>query len=149
MRKSWKRGSYPAPVYVGEFDDGTVARISFWSEAGKPFDFESGRRTLATIYSRPEIRHQFNGSRRHTALCESAFKTYAPRVIVDGYVEHDVPGEPWMRVRDPLYAAPAQAVAEIVEMPRRQNWRAVADSARRALETGDAAAALAILQRVA
>src|SRR5271165_4756338 len=38
---------YPFPVYVATFADGTVARMSFWNKAGKPWDFASGRRLLA------------------------------------------------------------------------------------------------------
>ncbi len=34
---------WPAPVYEGRFADGTVQRMSFYSLAGKPIDFDRGR----------------------------------------------------------------------------------------------------------
>lgn len=37
------KGMWPAPVYVATFADGTVGRHSFYSQAGKPLDFERGR----------------------------------------------------------------------------------------------------------
>jgi hypothetical protein len=37
-------GIWPAPVYVGTFADGEVVRMSFWSQQGKPIDFDRGRR---------------------------------------------------------------------------------------------------------
>ena len=68
---------YPYPVYEAHFADGTVERMSFWTKAGQPFDFVTGR-----------------------AHCEIA--TLAP--AVDGFIEHDVPGQPWLRVRDPHFS---------------------------------------------
>lgn len=38
------RSIWPAPVYEGRFADGTVQRMSFYSLAGKPLDFDRGRR---------------------------------------------------------------------------------------------------------
>ena len=35
---------FPAPVYVAKFADNQVVRMSFWSPAGEPLDFERGRR---------------------------------------------------------------------------------------------------------
>lgn len=42
-----KQSIYPPPVYVATFADGTTCRMSFWSQAGKPFNFERGRRLCA------------------------------------------------------------------------------------------------------
>ncbi len=67
---------YPYPTYEAHFGDNRVLRMSFWSKAGQPFDFEAGR-----------------------AHCEIAMLAPA----VDGYVEHDDPGKPWVRVRDPHF----------------------------------------------
>ena len=71
---------YPYPVYEAHFEDNTVLRMSFWTKAGQPFDFVTGR-----------------------AHCEIA--TLAP--AVDGFIEHDVPGQPWLRVRDPHFSGAA------------------------------------------
>ena len=178
------KGMWPSPVYVAEFDDGTVGRASFWSPAGKPFDFAAGRRGLATIYARPEdesgladrdgnpikidlnavrepdIYHHKCGHWSHDWAasygggggcgvewrstdkewscpngCPSHYErhrkvdrdsgargpvsliVYPPRVIVDGYVEHDVPGEPWVRLRDPHFIA---AEAPMIPPARRK-----------------------------
>ncbi len=73
---------YPHPVYEAHFSDGTVARMSFWSQADKPWDFHRGWRVLATAYRKP---------------------------IVAGYVEHDDPAKPWVRIPDPLFTGEAMA----------------------------------------
>ncbi len=68
---------YPYPTYECHFADNRVLRMSFWSKAGQPFDFEAGR-----------------------AHCEIAMLAPA----VDGYVEYDNPSKPWLRVRDPHFS---------------------------------------------
>lgn len=73
LRKGWF-GSL-APRYVAEFSDGTVARVSFWQAKGKGYDFARGRKVAA-------------GS--------------SGKAVVRGFVEHDVPGEPWVRIEDPM-----------------------------------------------
>ncbi len=74
---------YPHPTYEAHFADGTVARMSFWSAAGKPWDFNRGWRVLATAYRKQ---------------------------IVAGYVEHDDQSKPWVRVADPFFTGEAVAV---------------------------------------
>ena len=71
---------YPYPVYEAHFSDNTVARLSFWSRAGKPLDVDRGRRLVGLIYS--------------------------GKTAVDGFVEHDPAdmAKPWYRARDPLYS---------------------------------------------
>ena len=71
---------YPYPVYEAHFADGTVARMSFWTPINKPFDFTLG-----------------------AAHCE----LYRLAPAIDGYIEHDVPGQPWIRVRDPHFSGEA------------------------------------------
>lgn len=71
---------YPHPVYVAEFEDGTVGRMSFWQPLGKPWNFEHGR-----------------------SLCEIVWRM----PVVTGYVEQNFSGaidesRPWHRVRDPM-----------------------------------------------
>lgn len=68
---------YPYPVYEAHFADNTVARMSFYTQAGKPTDFERGRNLLARTYRKP---------------------------VVGGYVEIDQPGKPWIRQADPMNA---------------------------------------------
>ena len=84
-RTNGSKCMYPYPVYEAHFADNTVLRMSFWTRAGQPFDFTTGR-----------------------THCEIA--TLAP--AVDGYIEHDVPGQPWLRVRDPLFSGAAVEVAK-------------------------------------
>ena len=80
---------YPYPTYECHFADNRVLRMSFWSKAGQPFDFEAGR-----------------------AHCEIAMLSPA----VDGFIEHDIPGKPWIRVRDPHFSG--EAVEPVKGKPR-------------------------------
>ena len=83
---------YPHPVYEAHFSDGTVARMSFWSAAGKPWDFNRGWRVLATAYRKQ---------------------------IVAGYVEQnpDDLREPWVRIADPFFTG--EAIAPQKRKPKR------------------------------
>ena len=80
-----RKALHPYPVYECRFQDRTVVRMSFWTRTGKPFDFASGRR-----------------------CCE----LHRGMTAVDGFVEHDVPGKPWVRVRDPHFSGEAVEVAK-------------------------------------
>lgn len=71
---------YPYPVYEAHFEDRTVARMSFWTPAKGPIDHAAGRRA-----------------------CEA----YKLAPAVDGFTEHDDPGKPWVRVRDPHFSGAA------------------------------------------
>src|SRR3569623_1296150 len=44
------KGIWPPPVYCAELETGEIARLSFWSQRGKPLDFDRGRHSVATIY---------------------------------------------------------------------------------------------------
>lgn len=72
---------YPYPVYEAHFADNTVARISFWQQAGSPWDFARGRNMLARIYGKP---------------------------VAGGFVEYDNPADNWLRVPDTM-SEPAKA----------------------------------------
>ena len=58
---SWvsKHTLCPYPVYVAELADGTTRRMSFWQEAGKPWDFDRGRKLCGdfTYWTRGYIEH--------------------------------------------------------------------------------------------
>lgn len=41
---SLRKGLYPWPVFEAHFTDGTVTRMSFWSDASKPLDVDMGKR---------------------------------------------------------------------------------------------------------
>ena len=71
---------YPYPVYEAHFADNTVGRLSFWSPRNKPIDFDAGRAISEIIFGKP---------------------------AVNGFVERDVPGQPWLRVRDPRFSGEA------------------------------------------
>ena len=76
---------YPYPVYEAYFEDRTVARMSFWTPAKGPIDHAAGRRACEAHKGAP---------------------------AVDGFVEHDDPGKPWMRVRDPHFSGEAVETAK-------------------------------------
>ena len=75
-----RKALHPFPVYEAHFADNTVLRMSFWTKAGQPFDFVTGR-----------------------AHCEIAMLAPA----VDGFIEHDDSSKPWVRVRDPRFSGEA------------------------------------------
>jgi hypothetical protein len=68
MKRDWRNGIYPVPVYVATFADGQTIRMSFWNRIGKPWDVQRGR-----------------------ALCASWHRTMTGRDcdIIAGHVEHD------------------------------------------------------------
>ena len=84
-RTNGSKCMYPYPVYEAHFADNTVLRMSFWTKAGQPFEFATGR-----------------------AHCEIAMLAPA----VDGFIEHDDPSKPWLRVRDPRFSGEAVEVAK-------------------------------------
>lgn len=73
-----RRGVYPQPVYEAQFNDGTAARLTFWSEKGKPLDADRGRRLFGL------------------------FNTFADKQLVRGTVEHVAEGKIWRNV-DPHF----------------------------------------------
>jgi len=44
-----RKGIWPAPVYEALCANGQIRRMSFWSRAGKPLDFATGRTMCATV----------------------------------------------------------------------------------------------------
>ena len=78
---------YPYPVYEAHFADNTVGRLSFWSPRNKPIDFDAGRAISEIIFG---------------------------KAAINGFVERDVPGQPWLRVRDPRFSG---EVIETVKRP--------------------------------
>ncbi len=85
---SYKKGLWPAPVYEAHFADNTVGRMSFWTQAGKPINFEAGRKMLEKVYG---------------------------KIVKTGYVEQDEIGKPWSREVDPLHTStdkPARITAK-------------------------------------
>lgn len=133
-----KQSLYPYPVYVAQFADGSTGRLSFWSDTKHPgeFDFARGRKAAAICYARPD------GAPVATtnSMCRGyAPISYPPRELADGWVEwrgekhpdpHFLPGV------DPAF------------MHRRgkRDWKAMAIAARQALQAGDHAKALELLQ---
>lgn len=53
MGKHYGKGMLPGPVYEATLKDGSTARMTFYSESGKPVDFGRGRRLVAACYGRP------------------------------------------------------------------------------------------------
>ncbi len=90
-------GTWPAPVYEAHFDNGKVYRMSFWTPHGKPFNVERARGLFGPFppvrsypYSRPVI--------------DPAAK------MIAGFIEHDVPGNPYLRFADPHFTGEAAPV---------------------------------------
>ena len=81
-----KKGTWPAPVYEAHFTDGTVSRMSFWTQAGKPFDLDRGRGLFNPGVAIRQARACFEG-----------------KTLAMGYVEHDVPGKEFVRFADPFF----------------------------------------------
>lgn len=75
-----RKALYPWPVYQAEFHDGTVGRMTFYQEAGKPWDFARGRRLCEHYFGKPIC----------AGVVEQNFS---------GYIE---PSQPWRRVDDPM-----------------------------------------------
>jgi hypothetical protein len=117
-----KQSLYPYPVYVAQFMDGTMGRLSFWSDAKKTIDFTRGRTATAICYGRPD------GA--------PGMATYAPRAIYHGWVEWNGAKHP-----DPHFLPSSAAPPRV-----KPNWKALAQAARQALQAGDHAKALELLQ---
>lgn len=123
-----KQSLYPYPVYVAQFADGSTGRLSFWSDKkhAQGFDFARGRKAASICYARPDGAPGFNCA-------------YPPRQIHQGWVEwngakhadpHFMPGV------DPAFMRRAV----------KRDWKAMALAARQALQAGDHAKALELLQ---
>ena len=47
------KGMWPGPVYEAHFANGTIRRMSFWSQDGKPYDFARGRKVCGLASGLP------------------------------------------------------------------------------------------------
>lgn len=137
MRKS--KALYPIPVYEAHFADGTVRRMSFYQEAGKPWDFERGAQVCASVgrgiavqTKREIIDHpEQENWRGKTEYAWSEILTRFVAVqdgpehaeIVDGYIWHNdkVTDAPLAIVRDPRFAdsGPAFYSCAVDGMPQK------------------------------
>lgn len=119
------KGTWPAPVYEAHFSDGTYARQSFWTETGKPFDVDRARGLF-----RPGT-----PTREHGITRPGLFED---KVVVAGYVEHDVPGKPWLRFADPHFTGePAPVPIKRKAKPGIKQARVVIGHLLAAIETGN------------
>lgn len=98
-------GGSHKPIYEAHFTDSTVARFHFAQTVGKPFDVKRARTIAARLY--PE------------------------KVLQYGFVEQDIPGEPWLRIAD--------SAVETVR-PRRTPYRQLLENLLSAVTADDAAA---------
>ncbi len=81
-----RKALYPWPVYQAEFQDGTIGRMTFYQEAGKPWDFQRGRRLCQQYWGKPVV----------AGVVEQNFS---------GHVELS---QPWQRIDDPMTAEPVK-----------------------------------------
>lgn len=84
-----KKMLWPPPVYKAIYQDGSMIRMSFAAEHGKPIDPEPGRRLCNMVYMASQWRNlpfpypdSFDAARNHEA---------AP--MVAGFVEHATLGD--------------------------------------------------------
>lgn len=83
-------GTWPAPVYEAHFDNGKVYRMTFWTPHGKPIMVDRARRLFGP-FPTPGV---INPNARMTM----------------GYVEHNVPGKPYIWFGDPHFTGEAAPV---------------------------------------
>ena len=119
MAKKRGHAMYPAPVYVATLDDGTVQRMSFWSERNRPIDFARGRALCALVGT-----SRVGGRRWQTP----AIAMEPLRKVVAGHVEH---GGQW--ILDPLFAP---EIATVVPTRKRVSAREALRRLIDAWETG-------------
>lgn len=98
-----KRSLWPCPVYVARFSDGTECRMSFWSDAKKPLDFDRGRRGCCQAIGNERGRAVGTIPGTRYAAC---YQHYAPATDIE-YGEVEYGGEVMV---DPFFAAPAPVV---------------------------------------
>lgn len=98
-------GGSHKPAYEAHFTDNTVARFHFASMVGKPFDVKRARTIAARLY--PD------------------------KVLQYGFIEQDIPGEPWLRIADDTI--------ETVK-PRRVPYKRLLEDLLSAVATNDAKA---------
>src|SRR3990167_6880383 len=85
------KGLYPAPVYEAHFADGSIVRMSFYQELGKPWAYQSGARTCALAsWDNPALagtghrRVEWKSADEHAAwLATAAAGIWAPRKPLD------------------------------------------------------------------
>lgn len=126
-----KRGYYPAPVYVATFEDGSIGRISFWSQVGRPVDIARGRRVAAIAYARPNVDGENLKSQSTQANVASFWRTYEPRKIIAGYVE---------------FQGKRLVENQVIELRHKPNAAAILTQARKLLELGQSDAAIALIR---
>ena len=85
-----RKGMWPGPVYEGHFADGTIGRMSFWSKARKPLDFDRGRCVVTKCH------------------------LWCDKVLVDGWVEPPDAA----RIQDPFFNGGITTATPIKAQPR-------------------------------
>lgn len=103
-----RKGVYPRPVYEAHFSDKTYVRLSVWSPAGKPLAVDRARNLINTMTGWT-VTHL-------PTLCRIERGNLTGKRLVRGYVEHDVPGQPWVRFLDPAFSP--HAVIETAKAKR-------------------------------
>lgn len=125
VRQISSKAMRPRPVYEAHFSDGTVSRLSFWTERGKPFDLDRARNLFGPgvpLVLRDRI----------------DFPAFHGKEVVAGFVEHDVPGKPWLRFADPHFTGePAPVPIRRKAKPGIKQARTVIGQLLAAIETGE------------
>ncbi len=92
------KGRYPAPVAVVTFADGQTIRMSFWSQRGKPLDWDRAIRVCTSGY-RCRNRPMPDGPQRGWVLSRLPLSAVPPIVRVheattgETYTPGTVPGQ--------------------------------------------------------
>lgn len=91
-----RNATYPFPVYEAHFSDGTYVRLSFFTPKGKPIDASRGRQLVESLTGWT-VTHL-------PTLCRIEPGLMTGKRLVRGFIEHDVPGQPWVRFLDAHFA---------------------------------------------
>lgn len=105
-----RKGVYPRPVYEAHFDDNTYVRLSFWSQAGKPLAVNRARDMIQALtrwspagVTRVAVYGSERGCRVRAPYTPIERGLLSGKRLVRGYVEHDVPDQPFVRFVDPYF----------------------------------------------
>lgn len=78
---------WPAPVYVARLSDGETVRMSFHSRAGKPLDFDRGRRIVSGVVGNEQGRAAAMKNEPYAVSDSIMLARYAPAKLAAGHVE--------------------------------------------------------------
>ena len=82
------KGRYPGPVAVATFTDGRIVIMSFWSQKGRPLDWERAARVTSSAYRTAYPNHPVYAKRYVPGIVQIYEKTTG-----ETYIPGTVPGQ--------------------------------------------------------